>query len=324
LLQNIEMSDNWQAIDLKHLRALRAVAHERTFWAAAESLHTSLSTVSDHVAALEALVGQRVIERSRGRRVVELTEAGRMLLGHAEAIEARLKAAEADFRSFAEGNAGTLRVGIYQSVANKVLPEVMRRFKQRWPAVSVSVTETGTDDQSVAGVERGEVDLAFGIEPLPEGPFEVRILMRDPYVLVTERNSPLARRRRPSAEDLKGVPIVGYFHGRTTSIVEDFLLSRGVRPDVVFRSNDNGTVQGMVAAGVGVALAPLLAVDEKDPKVALRVLVEPIPPRVLAVLWHRDRYRTPAAVAFVETAVSVAAEIERAHDAFLRSKVRPR
>jgi DNA-binding transcriptional LysR family regulator len=78
----------------------------------------------------------------------------------------------------------------------------------------------------------------------------------------------------------------------------------------------------MVAAGVGVALAPLLAVDEKDPKVALRVLVEPIPPRVLAVLWHRDRYRTPAAVAFVETAVSVAAEIERAHDAFLRSKVR--
>jgi len=274
------------------------------------------------VAALEALVGHGVSERSRRRRTGELPEAGRFVRGHGEAIEARLAAAEADFRACAAGNAGTLRVGIYQGVANKVLPEVMRRFKKRWPDVSISVTETERDDEAVAGVERGEVDLAFGIEPLPEGPFEVRVLMRDPYVLVTSRTSPLGRRRRPSAEDLKGMPMVGYFHGRTTSIVEDFLLSRGVRPDVVFRSNDNGTVQGMVAAGVGVALVPLLAVDEKDTKVVLRVLVEPIPPRVLAVLWHRDRYRTPAAVAFVETAVGVAAEVERAHDAFLRSKTR--
>jgi len=91
------MPDNWRSVELKHLRALRAVADTGTFWAAAVELNSSLSTVSDHVTALEALVGQRLIERSRGRRTVELTEAGRVLLGHAEAIEARLRAAEADF-----------------------------------------------------------------------------------------------------------------------------------------------------------------------------------------------------------------------------------
>src|SRR5438093_3793211 len=117
------MPDNWQSVDLKHLRALRAVAARGTFWAAAEELHESLSTVSDHVGALEALIGQRLVERSRGRRTGEVTEAGRLLLGHAAAIEARLKAAEADFRAFAAGVAGSLRIGIYQSGANKVRPE---------------------------------------------------------------------------------------------------------------------------------------------------------------------------------------------------------
>src|SRR5712664_1282924 len=133
------MPDNWQSIELKHLRALRAVADTGTFWAAAEQLNSSQSTVSDHVSSLEALVGQRLIERSRGRRTVELTEAGRLLLGHAEAIESRLRAAEADFRAYAAGVSGSLRVGIYQSVANKVLPEVMRRYKGRWPKVDVQV-----------------------------------------------------------------------------------------------------------------------------------------------------------------------------------------
>src|SRR2546430_216632 len=126
------MPDNWRSVEIKHLRALGAIADTGTFWAASEQLNSSLSTVSDHVTALEALVGQRLIERSRGRRTVELTEAGRLLLGHADAIESRLGAAEADFRAYAAGRSGSLRIGIYQSVANKVLPEGMRRSPAGW------------------------------------------------------------------------------------------------------------------------------------------------------------------------------------------------
>ncbi len=305
------MPDNWQSVELKHLRALRAVAEKGTFWAASSELNASLSTVSDHIAALEALVGQRLIERSRGKRTVELTEAGRVLLGHAEAIESRLLAAEADFRAYAAGRSGTLRVGIYQSVGNKVLPEVMRRFTARWPNVDVQLTEESFDLSLVEAVERGDLDLSFAIQPIPDGPFEVRELMRDPYVLVTAAGSALAR-GRPAAADLAGVPMVGYQHGRHQDLAEDFLLGRGVRPRIVFRSNDNVTVQAMVGAGLGVALAPLLAVSENDPKVQLVQLAEPVPPRVLVVIWHRERFRPPAAAAFVETAVAVGGEIERA------------
>ena len=304
------MPDNWRSVELKHLRALRAVAGKRTFWAAAEELSESLSTVSDHIAALEILVGQRLIERSRGRRTVELTEAGRLLLVHTAAVESRLRAAEADFNAFAAGRSGTLRVGIFQSVSNKVLPEVLLRFKARWPEVDVALKEAGRDDELEVPIERGELDVSFGVEPIPEGPFEVRRLMRDPYVLVVAADSPMATRRLTIA-DLKDVPMIGFQVGRSERLLEDFLLGRGVRPRMVFRSNENGTVQGMVAAGIGVALAPLLALNQSDPKVALIELAEPVPPRMLVLLWHRDRYRLPAAPAFIETAVNVAAEIER-------------
>jgi DNA-binding transcriptional LysR family regulator len=298
------------------------IAKRGTFWAAAGELNASLSTVSDHMTALEALVGQRLVERSRGRRTVELTEAGRLLLGHAEAIDSRLQAAEADFRAYAAGLTGSLRVGIYQSVANKILPEAMRRFKERWPGVDVQVTEEAHDDDLVAAVERGDLDLTFAIDPIGEGPFEVREVMRDPYVLVTAADSALAR-PRVSVADLDGMPMVGFNHGKHQDRTEEFLRRNGARPRVVFRSNDNATVQAMVAAGIGFALSPLLAVDETDPGVRLVQPVEPVPPRVLLIVWHRDRYRPPAAAFLVETAVEVASVIERAHTELLESLVSP-
>jgi molybdate transport repressor ModE-like protein len=313
------MANNWASVELKHLRALRAVAVAGTFWAASELLSTSLSSVSDHIHELEALVGERLVERSRGKRTVQLTEAGRLVLSHAGAIESRLRAAEADLRTYAAGDAGSLRVGIYQSVANKILPGVVRRFGAGWPQVDVELTEAAYDLALVEAVERGDLDLTFAIEPIPDGPFEVRQLMKDPYVVLTSAGSPLRRPLRVA--DLDGLPMVGYQHGKHQDIAEDFLRGRGVRPRVVFRSNDNGTVQAMVAAGLGFALAPLLAVDESDPRVRLSELAPSVPPRVLAVVWHRDRYRPPAAAAFIETAIAVAAEVERTHAAFLGLRV---
>ena len=314
------MPDNWSSVELKHLRALRAVARTGTFWAAAEELSSSLSTVSDHISEVEALVGQRLVERSRGRRTVALTEAGRLLLGHADAIESRLHAAEADFRAYSAGRSGSLRVGIYQSVENKILPEAMRRFKAGWPDVDVRLTEDSVDAALVDSVERGAVDITFSIEPIAEGPFEVRRLMADSYVLVVPAGSARSGRTFKLAE-LDGAAMVAYQHLRHQDLAEEFLRARGVRPKIVFRSNDNGTVQSMVAAGLGVALSPLLAVDQNDPRVEVRVPAEPVPPRVLVVVWHRDRYRPPSATAFVDTALEVAAEVERAQTAFLARRI---
>jgi DNA-binding transcriptional LysR family regulator len=80
---------------------------------------------------------------------------------------------------------------------------------------------------------------------------------------------------------------------------------------ITFRANYNGTVQGLVAAGEGAALAPALTVDGKDARVRLLGPIRDVPPRLIAMAWHRDRYRSPAARAFVEIAQHVCAQLSR-------------
>src|SRR5215210_1541087 len=99
--------DRWLGVELRHLLALEAVAREGSFGKAATSLGYTQSAVSQQIAMLERIVGQRLIERPGGPRPVSLTEAGELLLRHAQAIVSRLEAAQADFAALAAGEAGT-------------------------------------------------------------------------------------------------------------------------------------------------------------------------------------------------------------------------
>ena len=304
--------DRWLGVELRHLTALRAIAETGSFGRAAKRLGYTQSAVSQQVATLERAVGERLIERPGGPRPVSLTEAGRVLLRHAEAIVARLDAARADIEALAAGTAGSLRVGSYQSVGARVLPPLLREFGARWPEVDIRLTESADDDVLLAAVERGELDLAFAVLPLPDGPFAAVELMHDPYVLVVPVGSPLVERTPVSMREIARVPLIGFRQCRTVVQVENVFRARGLEPDVVFRSDDNGTVQGMVAAGVGSALAPRLTVDENDARTTVLEVDARIPPRTIAIAWHRDRYRTPASRAFVDEAVSLCGAFARA------------
>jgi molybdate transport repressor ModE-like protein len=125
--------DGWLGVELRHLAALQAVAREGSFGGAAVALGYSQSAVSQQIAALERIVGERLVERPGGPRPVSLTDAGKLLLGHAEGIVARIEAAQADLAAYSEGSAGTLRVGTYQSVGARVLPRVMLEFAAACP-----------------------------------------------------------------------------------------------------------------------------------------------------------------------------------------------
>ena len=137
--------------------------------------------------------------------------------------------------------------------------------------------------------------------------------MRDPYVLVLPADSELAERDGPpTAREIAALPLIGFRQCRSLHQVESYFTSRGLELDVVFRSDDNGTVQGLVGAGFGNALVPGLAiVDAHDPRVVVRDIDPRVPPRLIGIAWHRDRYRTPASSAFVELAQDVCAEFER-------------
>ena len=150
--------------------------------------------------------GERLVERPGGPRRVSLTEAGEVLLRHAERVVAGMEAAWADLQALSAGEAGTLRVGTYQSVGARILPDLMRRFVAERPGVEVHLTESTFDQELLDQVERGETDLTFTVLPFPGGPFETVELMRDPYLLVVAADSPLARRRRPAEPRGAGQP----------------------------------------------------------------------------------------------------------------------
>jgi molybdate transport repressor ModE-like protein len=299
--------DRWLGIELRHFLALEAVAREGSFGRAARSLGYTQSAVSQQIAALERIVGHRLVERPGGPRPVSLTEAGRLLLTHADAIAARVAAAQADLTALAEGQAGELRVGVFQSVGQRILPDVMRRFMQSWPKVKLTLTESADDVELLQLVERGDLDLTFCDLPLVEGPFESVELLRDPYVLVVAAGSELASRDSPpTVREIADLDLIGHKHCRTLAHVE----ANSRRPlHFVFRSDHNQTVQALVSSGVGSALVPRLTMDPEDETTTLIELPK-VAARLIALAWHRDRYRTPAAQAFVETAQDVCAELE--------------
>jgi DNA-binding transcriptional LysR family regulator len=302
---------DWAGVELRHLIALQAVADTRSFGRAAERLGYTQSAVSHQIAALESLVGQRLVERARGQRSVALTQAGSLLARHADAIVARLRAAQADYAAFSDGAVGMLRVGIYQSVGTRILPSLLRQFALSWPHVEVQLTEATDDALLLAEVERGELDLTFTVYPLPAGPFEAEELLRDPYLLLVSASSPLARAREPiGLRELADVPLIGPRLCVCGERVESQMRSYGIEPRIVFRSDDNGTIQGLVGAGVGAAFMPRLAIDVTDTATRVLALESEVQPRTICLAWHRDRYRSPAARAFVEAARAVCAELE--------------
>jgi molybdate transport repressor ModE-like protein len=289
--------DQWLGVELRHLAALEAVAEEGSFGRAARRLGYTQSAVSQQIAQLEKLVGATLIERPGGPRAVSLTDAGRLLLRHADAIVARLAAAQADMAALLAGEAGPLRVGILQSVGARLLPGLILRFKRDFPRVSVQVREGSTPDELLPLVESGDLDLSFAELPLPEGPFDWVELLRDPYVLLVAADSPLAQRdAAPPLRELARLPLIGWRSGRERELLP------GV--DYAFRSDDNGTVLGLVQAGIGVAIGPRLVLDPA--REGIVALPTRLPPRLLALAWHKERYRSPAAVAFVEGARELA------------------
>jgi DNA-binding transcriptional LysR family regulator len=301
-------TDSWLGVELRHLAALDAVEAEGSFGRAATKLGYTQSAISQQIATLERIVGEKLIERPGGPRPVALTEAGELLLRHARAIVSRLQAAQSDLAALSAGEAGSLHVGIFQSVGAKILPEVMRRFARAWPNVDVELRESHSDEVLADLVERGELDLSFVQLPLENASLETMLVLQDEYVLVSSAESDFASTRTPTLREIAEQPLIGYRNCRATEIVVDQIRATGREPHFVFRTDENGVVQGLAGAGIGVAILPRLAVDPNDETVRITVLSPTLPHRQIGIARHKDRYHSPAARAFVATALDVGGE----------------
>jgi DNA-binding transcriptional LysR family regulator len=295
--------DHWLGVELRHFAALAAIASEGSFRGAADQLGYVQSAVSQQLAVLERVVGARLIERSRGTAPVALTRAGETLLHHADEVLARMSAAKADLGRIADGDATTVRVGVFQSVATPVIPRLLDAFGREWPHVDVWFDEWSTDAPLFDLVADGALDLGFGWPPLVPGPFAHCELLQTPMVLLVAADSPLARRTAPpSLAEIARLPLIGRRSCRVATRVEEHLRALCGPLDFVCRSDLNETAQSLVASGHGAALVPRLAVSADDAGVAVVEVGDRLPPASLGLFWHRDRLLTKPAEAFGEIA----------------------
>jgi DNA-binding transcriptional LysR family regulator len=305
------LTGDWHGLDLRHLAALRAIAEQGSFKDAAQVLGYTPSAISQQITSLERTIGSRVVVREHGRRALGLTEAGVIILRHLSAIEARLDAARVEIAALANGRLGPLRVEASESVAARFLPDVLRRFHDECPDVEVVVDETPIDPE-LAALERGARDLAFGVLPLPDGPFQATVVLTDPWVLIAEANSAVVRRGSPrTLRELRGLRVIASRSTLESPPCLNCLRAAGVNPSDALQSENDSVVQAFAAAGLGVAVMPRLAVNAADDRIGIVELGELIPPRRIAIAWHADRTPHPSLEGFVRLAARVGSQLER-------------
>jgi len=296
----------WSDLSVRHLLALRAVAEEGTFGRAATRLGFTQSAVSQQVAALETMVGQTLFDRPGGPTKPTLTPAGKLLLVQAQHMLDAIETAEREIDRFARGVSGRLSVGTFQSVSTQVLPAALNQLYQEAPNVEVSLVEGHlTHDLHSDQADRDDLDLAFTIGEVGDK-YDSVYLGEDPHVAVVGNDYPAG------AVDLLAIgsaPMVGSPVDDICGILMERQLERlNITPNFAFRSSDNAAIQGMVGAGVGIAVMPLLSVDTNHPTASVRATSPVLEPRRLSLVWSKNRTLSPLAERFIDIVRNVCSE----------------
>src|SRR2546430_1910484 len=192
-------------LDVKRLKVLREVARTGSFSAAAEELGYTQPAISQQISALEREAGTRLLQR--GARGVTLTDAGRSLVDHSDAILARLAAAEEELEAIAGLRGGRLRLASFPTAGATLVPLAIAMFSDRHPDVELSLIEAEPED-SLPALRGGELDVALTFEysSLPTGAspplgqdVELTHLLDDPHSAALPLDHPLSRRRATTA-----------------------------------------------------------------------------------------------------------------------------
>jgi DNA-binding transcriptional LysR family regulator len=270
-------------LDVRRLRVLRELAERGTVAATAEALSFTPSAVSQQLATLEREAGVVLLERD-GRRLA-LTDAGRTLVVHADAVLAQLERAEAELAAGAQEITGTLRIAAFSSFARSMLPGVAAAMLAH-ERLALHVRDAEPQD-SLPLLRLGELDVViaqrFPYVPREFGSaFHVVELFEDPLHLATGPGHHDAPAR---FADLAGRPwVAGHPGTNCHEVVVHACRAGGHEPRIVGFSNDFAVVSALVARGVGIALIPEIAHDQAPPEVTLRPLDPPLKRDVLAVV----------------------------------------
>jgi DNA-binding transcriptional LysR family regulator len=260
-------------LDVRRLEILAAVAEGSSFTAAAQALFLTQSAVSQQMAAFEHELG--VVLFRRQPRGVELTPAGEFLAQRARRLLAELHSTEQALERYCS-KVEEIRVGAFKVAGSELLPHALRDYAAVRPTVRVELLWMTRDDP-FALLRAGEVNLLliwnYNMDtPVTDPAFVETHLLDDPLDVVLPLGHPLGDQPEVTLSELAGERWIIREHAppHDRHAIEKMLRMAGMEPDVAFRTLDYHSVQGLVASGFGVALAPRLSVTPHRPDLVVR------------------------------------------------------
>ncbi|MFF8657080.1 LysR family transcriptional regulator [Streptomyces huasconensis] len=289
-------------LNLERLRTLDALARHGSVGGAAAGLHVTTSAVSQQMAKLEREVGQQLL--AKNGRGVRLTDAGRLLAEHAARILSQVERAQADLEEQRGKAVGELRISAFPTAMRGLLPAALAALRAGHPGLRVGCHEV-EPAPAVAAVVRGDIDMAVVLDwynkplPIPDGLVKAPLL-EDPADIAMPAAHPLADRSEVDLDEFADDEWITWGEGE---FCHEWLLltlrGKGIEPHVAHRAQEHHTQLALVAAGLGVCVAPRLG---RDP-MPVGVRAVPVRHRVrrhVYVVWRADADRRPSIRAAVE------------------------
>ena len=279
-------------ISIVQLRCFRGVAEQGSFTAAANHLCLSQSAVSQAVAGLERTLNTSLLVR--GREGVTLTASGIAALAETRVALAAIERIATSTNS-AVPLSGSLRVGVVQSAAIRLLPGWMRRLRAEHPGIVITLYE-GTDPEVTAWVLAGVVEIGITSRTHPD--LMAKPVYQDDYVVVVPTGHPLAQHGSIGLNELDGERML-LSGGGCETLIEELLKAAASNPDIVCIVRDNATLVSMIREGLGLTIMPELALPVACDGVQL-IRLRPNLRRTLHVITRPHETLGPVIMAFLD------------------------
>jgi LysR family hydrogen peroxide-inducible transcriptional activator len=294
-------------MNLRALQYLVTLADVRHFSKAAERCHVSQPTLSTQIRKLEDELDVLLVERSP--RQVMLTEVGEEVVQRARALLGEADAIKSIARRSRDPHSGTLRIGIFPTLAPYFLPHVVPALRSAYPRLTLRLFEEKTEDV-LHMLAQGRLDAGLLALPIDNDSLATRVLFEEPFVLAVPEGHPLSKEATIDVETLadQELMLLEDGHCLRDQALEVCALA-GAHEQLDFHATSMETLRQMVAAGTGITLMPILAV--KPPvahteNLVIRPFEQPGPKRTIALVWRKSS----ALSGFIDELAGVLADID--------------
>lgn len=273
-------------MELRQLKYFVTVAEELNFRRAAEKLYMEQPPLSRQIRKLEEELEVELFHRSK-KFGVTLTEAGQAFLD-----EARLTLAQAQRAVSAVQQAqktSKLTIGFSLCAFDRVLPELIQKFRQQYPETQVNLTEMSKPKQ-IQALLNNQIDLGFCYAPINQPEFESLTILSEPLAVVLPLDHPLAEQEQIELRSLYAESFILCPRDLKPDVRKQIIqlcTQAGFKPNIVQEASPPEVQLRLVESGMGISLIAASSQTRHNAQVIYRPLVEPIPILKIAAVWHR-------------------------------------